>query len=47
MLSSHDPLVVESLISGGRFNSYLSDTGGNREQAVALYEWNAALAQCR
>lgn len=44
MPSSHDPLHVEYLISKERFGSYLNATLSNREQAVALYEWNAALA---
>ena len=42
--SGHDPLGVESLLSRGRFASYLSATGGDCDQAVALYRWNTALS---
>lgn len=41
---SRDPTVVESLVSAGRFDSYVSAAGGDRRQAVALYQWNVALS---
>ena len=45
--SGHDPLGVESLLSRGRFASYLSATGGDCDQAVSLYRWNTALSADR
>lgn len=44
MSFSHDPDVVELLISTGRFRSYLSAAGDDRERAVALYRWNVAVS---
>ena len=41
---SHDPDVVESLVSTGRFRAYLSAAGDDRERAVALYRWNVAVS---
>lgn len=47
MPSSDDPTMVESLLSSARFEPYLRATGGDRQQAIALYQWNvAASAAC-
>jgi hypothetical protein len=36
--------AVELLVSPERFSSYLKAAGGDRDRAVALYEWNVSLA---
>ncbi|PPF78907.1 CAAX protease [Subtercola sp. Z020] len=35
---------VEEWLSAGRFTTYLSASGGDRNRALALYEWNAQLS---
>ena len=44
MLDGHADRDVASLVSAGRFESYLQAAGGDRERATALYEWNVALS---
>lgn len=35
---------IEEWLSAGRFATYLQASGGSRERALALYEWNARLS---
>lgn len=35
---------IEEWLSAGRFSTYLQASGGSRERALALYEWNARLS---
>jgi len=35
---------VEQWLSAPRFNTYLAEAGGDRQRALDLYEWNAAMA---
>ena len=36
--------AIESMVSPGRFATYVAGAGGDREKAVDLYQWNVALS---